>query len=81
MLEMYIKNEIEFNIENIINDISNWQNDKDTTEKIENLNNDDISIICNKLLNSTWFMSELNEFVNSNIENEIYHYVESEEEK
>jgi hypothetical protein len=79
MLEMYIENEIKFNIENIINDISNWQNDKDTTEKIENLNNDDISIICNKLLNNTWFMSELNEFVNSNIENEIYHYVKSEE--
>lgn len=78
MLEQYIEGEIKFNIENIINDISNYQEDKETTEKIEKLTDDDISIICNKLLNSTWFMTELNEFVNSNIENEIYHYVREE---
>ena len=75
MLEEYIKGEIRFNIENIINDISNYQKDKETTEKIEKLTENDIEIISNKLLNSTCFMQELNEFINGNIENEIYYYV------
>ena len=75
MLEEYIKGEIRFNIENIINDIFNYQEDKETTEKIEKLTENDIEIISNKLLNSTWFMQELNEFINGNIENELYHYV------
>lgn len=74
MLENYLKNEIRFNIENIVNDISNYQENKDATEIIEHLTENDIEIICNKLLNSTWFINELNEFVNSNIENELYHY-------
>ena len=77
MLEEYLKGEIVFNIENIINDISNYQEDFDTTKKIENLTDSDINIICNKMLNSTCFMNELNEFINGNIENEIYHYVRS----
>ena len=80
MLEKYLEGEIKFNIENIVNDISNYQEDKETTEKIEKLTDDDISIICDKLLNSTWFMTELNEFINNNIENEIYHYVKKESE-
>lgn len=74
MLENYLKNKIRFNIENIVNDISNYQENKEATEIIEHLTENDIEIICNKLLNSTWFMNELNEFVNSNIENELYHY-------
>ena len=80
MLEKYLESEIVFNIENIVNDISNWQNDYDKTETIENLTEDDIKIICNRMLNSTWFMTELNEFINGNIESELYHYIESREE-
>jgi len=75
MLEEYLKSEIIFNIENIVNDISNYQEDSDTTKAIESLTEEDIKIICNKMLNSTWFMNELNEFINGNIENELYHYV------
>lgn len=75
MLEKYIEDEIKFVMENIINDISNHQNDIDTTQAIENLTDDDISVISNKLLNSTWFMTELNSLVDNTIENEIYHYV------
>ena len=71
MLEQYIKGEIVFNIENIMN----YENDNDVKESIEQLTEKDIDIICNKLLNSEWFMTELNEFINSNIEDEIYHYV------
>ena len=74
-LESYIKGEIEFNIENIINDI-------DTTYKkqeIENLTDYDIQQICDKLLNSDYFMQQLNSFVNENIESEIYHYVNDKE--
>jgi len=75
MLEEYLKGEIIFNIENIVNDISNYQEDFDKTKAIESLTEEDIKIICNKMLNSTCFMNELNEFINGNIENELYHYV------
>lgn len=74
-LEKYLKGEIEFNIENIINDISNYQNDIDTTTMIENLTDYDIQQICDKLMNSNYFMDSLNELVNEEIESEIYHYV------
>ena len=74
-LENYIKCEIEFNIENIINDISNYQNDIDTTTTIEKLNDKDIQKICDNLMNSKYFMESLNELVNNEIESEIYHYV------
>lgn len=79
MLEKYIESEITFVIENIINDVSNYQNDLDTTQAIEKLNQDDISIISNKLLNSTHFITELNSFVDNAIEDEIYHYVHEKE--
>ena len=79
MLEKYIESEITFVIENIINDISNYQNDLDTTQAIEKLNQDDISIITNKLLNSTYFITELNSFVDNSIEDEIYNYVHEKE--
>lgn len=79
MLEKYMESEIKFVIENIINDISNYQNDIDTTQAIENLTDDDISIISNRLLNSTWFMTELNSLVDNTIEDEIYHYVNNKE--
>ena len=79
MLENYIKDEIKFVMENIINDISNYQNDIDTTQAIENLTDDDISVISNRLLNSTWFMTELNSLIDNTIENEIYHYVNNKE--
>lgn len=76
MLEKYLEGEILFNIENIINDISNWQEDYDKTKAIENLTENDINIICNRMLNSGWFVTELNEFINENIEGELYHYIE-----
>ena len=78
-LENYLKGEIEFNIENIINDISNYQNDIDTTTMIENLTDYDIQQICDKLMNSNYFMNNLNELVNEEIESEIYHYVNDKE--
>jgi DNA-binding ferritin-like protein (Dps family) len=74
-LENYIKGEIEFNIENIINDISNYQEDIEKTQKIENLTDYDIQEICDSLLNNDYFMQTLNQFVNENIESEIYHYI------
>jgi len=75
MLEKYLKGEILFNIENIINDISNWQDDYDTTKEIENLTDTDIKIICSQMLSDNGFMENLNGFINENIENEIYHYI------
>lgn len=74
-LENYLKGEIEFNIENIINDISNYQNDIDTTTMIEHLTDKDIQQICDNLMNSNYFMEELNTFINEEIDNELYHYV------
>jgi hypothetical protein len=74
-LENYIKGEIVFNIENIVNDIE----DTYKKQEIENLTDYDIQQICDNLLNSDYFMQQLNSFVNENIESEIYHYVNDKE--
>ena len=75
MFEKYIKNEVRYNIENIINDIVNYQEDKETTEKIEKLTESDEEKITKRLVNDEAFVNYFNELVNSEIVNEIYHYV------
>ena len=75
MIDKYIEGEIDFNIENIINDIGVETEKK---KKIESLTRADIEEIRDNLLNNYWFITELNELVNGAIENEICHYIDKE---
>ena len=81
MLKNYLKNEVKFNIENIVNDICNWQEDFETTKTIEDFTSKDINEIVKRLLENEGFIDYLNEFINSEIENEIYHYLKEKEGK
>lgn len=78
-LESYLKGEISFNIENIINDNYMEQEYKKDFDKVSKLTDKDIQKICDKLVNSNYFMEELNTFINEEIESEIYHYINDKE--
>ena len=64
MLKNYLKNEVKFNIENIVNDICNWQEDFEATKTIEDFTSKDINEIVKRLIENEGFIDHLNEFIN-----------------
>lgn len=81
MLESYLKEKISFVIENLINDNYMEQEYKEDFEKVEKLTDKDIDNICKKLTNSISFMNYINEIINNEIEDTIFHYIHKEEVK
>lgn len=73
ILEEYIKNEIIFNIENLVNE--DYPEKSEDAKKLENLNNNDIEKICNNLIKNDWLISAMNETLNESITDELYHYI------
>ena len=76
ILEEYIKNEIDWKLDDIIND--EYINETDL-KKIENLSKEDIDIIKNNLIENDWLISSMNETLGESIESEIYHYINKED--
>lgn len=73
ILEEYIKNEIVFNIENLVNE--DYPEKSEDAKKLESLNNNDIEKICNNLIKNDWLISAMNETLNESITDELYHYI------
>ena len=78
-MEEYLKGEITFVIENLINDNYMEQENKEDYEKVEKLTDKDIDNICKELTNSISFMNYINEIINNEIEDTIFHYIHKEE--
>ena len=68
----YFKNEVEFNIENLINDECVYEED---LQKIQNLTNEDIKKIAEEISYDDYTCERLNE----EIEDTIFHYIHRKE--
>lgn len=79
ILEEYVKNEINWNIESLVNE--NYMENSEELKKIENLTNEDIQKICNNLIKNDWLISSMNETLNESIESEIEDYINRKEEE
>ena len=80
-LESYLKGEIEFVIENLINDNYMEQENKEDFEKVEKLTDKDIENMYQKIINNKGFIDYINEIINNEIEDTIFHYIHKEEVK
>lgn len=67
-----IKNEIEFNIENYVNDDCNDYQDK---ELIYNISDDDLDLMIDKIDDNDWLWDNINETLNYAITDEIENYL------
>lgn len=67
-----IKNEIEFNIENYVNDDCNNEEDK---ELIYNISDDDLDLMIDKIDDNDWLWDNINESLNYAITDEIENYL------
>lgn len=73
LLKKYIKNEILFNIESLVNE-NYMENDKEC-KKLENITNKDIKKIIDNIYNDKYFIENLNETLNEYIQNELYNFL------
>lgn len=71
----FMKSEIVFNIENIVNDISNWQEDADTTKAVEDLTDDDVNNIASGLACNDFIINYINDILYETIQDNIYKYI------
>lgn len=78
-LESYLRGEISFVIENLINDNYMEQENKEDFEKVEKLNDKDIEKIHQKIINNKGFIDYINEIINNEIEDTIFHYIHKED--
>lgn len=78
ILEEYVKNEINWNIESLVNE--NYMENSEELKKVENLTSEDIQKICNKIINNNWFIESINETFNECINSEIEDYINGKEE-
>ena len=69
ILKDYIKNEIDFNIDTLVNDDFL---EYDKKEKLYNLNDEEINEISEKILNNDWFIQSINEQFNEIITDELF---------
>lgn len=67
-----IKNEIEFNIENYVNDDCNDYQDK---ELIYNISDDDLDLMIDKIDDNDWLWDNINMSLNNAIADEIENYL------
>lgn len=73
-----IKNEIEFNIENYVNDDCNDYQDK---ELIYNISDDDLDLMIDKIDDNDWLWDSINESLNYAITDEIENYLNDKREE
>lgn len=73
-----IKNEIEFNIENFVNDDCNDYQDK---ELIYNISDDDLDLMIDKVDDNDWLWDNINESLNYAITDEIENYLNDKREE
>lgn len=73
-----IKNEIEFNIENYVNDDCNDYQDK---ELIYNISDDDLDLMIDKIDDNDWLWDNINESLNYAITDEIENYLNDKREE
>ena len=73
-----IKNEIEFNIENFVNDDCNDYQDK---ELIYNISDDDLDLMIDKIDDNDWLWDNINESLNYAITDEIENYLNDKREE
>lgn len=67
-----IKNEIEFNIENYVNDDCNNEEDK---ELIYNISDNELDLMIDKIDDNDWLWDNINESLNYAITDEIENYL------
>ena len=77
VLEEYILNEIDFEIDNIIND---EYEEKEIIDKVANFKDEDLNKIKNEVLDNDWLWSEVNSLVNDAIRREIFIYLKDKKE-
>ena len=77
----FMKSEIVFNIENIVNDISNWQEDADTTKAVENLTDADVNDMATDLASNDFIINYINDILYETIQDKIYNYINKKEGK
>lgn len=73
-----IKNEIEFNIENYVNDDCNDYQDK---ELIYNISDDDLDLMIDKVDDNDWLWDNINMSLNDAITDEIENYLNDKREE
>lgn len=73
-----IKNEIEFNIENYVNDDCNDYQDK---ELIYNISDDDLDLMIDKIDDNDWLWDNINMSLNDAITDEIENYLNDKREE
>ena len=73
-----IKNEIEFNIENYVNDDCNDYQDK---ELIYNISDDDLDLMIDKIDDNDWLWDNINMSLNNAITDEIENYLNNKREE
>lgn len=73
-----IKNEIEFNIENYVNDDCNDYQDK---ELIYNISDDDLDLMIDKVDDNDWLWDNINMSLNNAITDEIENYLNDKREE
>lgn len=78
LLRDFIKNEIEFNIENYVNDDCNDYQDK---ELIYNISDDDLDLMIDKVDDNDWLWDNINESLNFAITDEIENYLNDKREE
>lgn len=71
----FMKSEIVFNIENIVNDISNWQEDADTTKAVEDLTDADVNDMATDLASNDFIINYINDILYETIQDKIYNYI------
>jgi uncharacterized FlaG/YvyC family protein len=71
-LRDYIKGEVEFNIENYVNDDCNDYQDK---ELVHNISDDDLDLMVDKIEDNDWLWDNINMSLNFAIADEIEDYL------
>lgn len=77
VLEEYILNEIDFEIDNIIND---EYEEKEVIDEVANFKDEDLNKIKNEVLDNDWLWDEVNSLVNDAIRREIFIYLKDKKE-
>ena len=81
IFDEFIQNEIVFNIENIVNDISNWQEDADTTKEVEDLKDEDIKEIGLNISCNDFIINYIHDILYETIQDVLYEYINKKEVK
>ena len=77
VLEEYILNEIDFEIDNIVND---GYEEKEVIDEVANFKDEDLNKIKNEVLDNDWLWDEVNSLVNDAIRSEIFIYLKDKKE-